>query len=126
MSSNDPQNIATLTGLRAFAALWVVALHLYSALFKEILPFLYPLAASGANGVEIFFVLSGFILSYLYKEKFNVGNLKHNYKIFIFNRLARIYPLHLICLIYVSIFLYFTGNNYSNNNWICSFLYNIF
>jgi len=46
--------------------------------------------------VEVFFILSGFILSHVYLPHAEEG--RFHYGKFLWARLARIYPLHLICL----------------------------
>jgi peptidoglycan/LPS O-acetylase OafA/YrhL len=53
--------------------------------------------AKGYLGVELFFVLSGFILSHVYLEPF--GERRASYRGFLWARLARIYPLHLTILL---------------------------
>jgi peptidoglycan/LPS O-acetylase OafA/YrhL len=85
-----------LTGLRAFAALWVVAYH-YRHVFAVTLPGFPPLLGErGYLGVDIFFVLSGFILSYNYGGRLSSGAA---YRSFLVNRIARLYPLHLATLV---------------------------
>jgi len=89
----SPDQIKPLTALRFFAALWVV---LYTYVRELDLPVHFGLIAHGYLGVDLFFVLSGFILSYVYLEGFGAG--RFNYGSFIVHRLARIYPLHLATL----------------------------
>jgi len=78
--------IKPLTSLRFFFAL-AVFLHHYivgdSAIF-----------ANGFIGVSFFFILSGFILSYSYKDRLFSG--KTSIWDFYVARFARIYPLHLL------------------------------
>src|SRR5947209_4419452 len=56
-----------------------------------------PLASRGGLGVDLFFILSGFILSYVY----SAGNAKlgfAEYRRFLWFRLARILPNHIASL----------------------------
>ena len=48
-------------------------------------------------GVDIFFILSGFVLSYVYAHKFNTRDFQ-SYSHFLKARIARIYPLHVVTL----------------------------
>ena len=87
-----PTNLKQLTSLRFFAALWVVAFHYWPSLTGG-----YPvLVDKGYLGVELFFLLSGFILAHVYLDDAGVGCL--HYGRFLWARLARIYPVHLVTL----------------------------
>lgn len=92
------EQIASLTGLRGAAALWVMLMH-----FREITPtrvWHYPVLdtviANGAYGVDVFFVLSGFILYHVYGVSFETGSHRDQARQFILYRFARIYPVHLV------------------------------
>lgn len=89
----DSPQIAPLTALRFFAAAWVVLFHYWPALGQSVTP---ALAAKGYLGVELFFVLSGFIISYVYQGAVERGRFR--YGDFLWARLARIYPLHIATL----------------------------
>ena len=70
-ASPAPATIRALTGLRAVAAVWVVLFH-YRGDVLTLLPAarpLEPLMASGYLGVDVFFVLSGFVLAYNYANR---------------------------------------------------------
>ena len=85
-----------LTTFRFFAALLVFLSHF--SFFKEYdyLNWIYVrIFEEGYLGVTFFFVLSGFILTYNYHNKFNMLDQQGLLKFFI-ARLARIYPLHLL------------------------------
>jgi peptidoglycan/LPS O-acetylase OafA/YrhL len=88
----DVRDIRPLTSLRFFAAMWVVAFHYWPNL-AAVMP---PLVAKGYLGVELFFVLSGFILCHVYLDAVADGGFR--YGSFLWARLARIYPLHLATL----------------------------
>ncbi len=88
-----PIDIRPLTSLRFLAALWVVVYLMWPNLAVGGMP---ALAAKGYLGVELFFVLSGFILSHVYLQA--VGEKRFGYKGFLWARIARIYPLHLFTL----------------------------
>ncbi len=94
-SQASPDQIKPLTALRFFAALWVV---LYTYIKELDLPVHFGLIDHGYLGVDLFFVLSGFILSYVYLEGFGAG--RFTYGRFIVHRLARIYPLHIATLLF--------------------------
>lgn len=83
--------IGSLTSLRFFAALAIVLHHAQGLVFAgEFLPGV-PLAA----GVTFFFVLSGFILSYVYTDTINSVGL---YK-FYTARFSRIWPAHVFTML---------------------------
>jgi len=90
----DAANIKPLTALRFFAAFWVVMFHYWPKLDVGFTP---AIADKGYLGVEAFFVLSGFILCHVYLRGFGEGRFR--YGDFLWNRLARVYPLHLATLV---------------------------
>jgi peptidoglycan/LPS O-acetylase OafA/YrhL len=92
--------IRPLTGIRGIAALWVVLHHFESDITRiwPCLSVLHPLSKNGSIGVDLFFVLSGFVLSTVYKpETFKLT--PQSYTNFLLNRVARIYPNYLFCLL---------------------------
>lgn len=88
-----PPDLRALTTLRFLAALWVV---LYTAWPHLEVGFTPVAVTKGYLGVETFFVLSGFILSHVYLEA--AGERRFSYGGFLWARLARVYPLHLVTL----------------------------
>jgi peptidoglycan/LPS O-acetylase OafA/YrhL len=93
--SNRPmrQESVALTSIRGFAALWVVAMHFQLGM-ADVGYSLWPgLAHYGYVGVDIFFILSGFILTAVYRgiEWRGVGA-------FLTRRVFRVYPMHLAVL----------------------------
>ncbi len=90
---NEATHLKPLTSLRFFAAMWVVLYSYWPKLDAAASPRLFE---KGYLGVELFFVLSGFILCHVYLQAFGTGRFK--YGAFLWNRLARIYPMHLATL----------------------------
>ena len=87
--NTDQNHLHALTGLRFFAALAVFVHHTGDLNIGGID---FPL---GGYAVSFFFVLSGFILTYVYAGKLtreSIGN-------FYLRRVARIWPLHLVTLL---------------------------
>src|ERR1700741_2161012 len=88
--------------LRAVAFLAVSALHFFKPTYtKELnsLPgstFFAPFILNGHFGVSLFFLLSGYILTRLAIEQ---GGGRILYGTFLLNRVLRIYPLWVICLL---------------------------
>ena len=94
-----PEQMAALTGLRGFAALWVAALH-FQGETNLLLPASVGLnwfIGAGANAVPLFFVLSGFILLHTYRDQFENFSWRAYFG-FLGLRLARIYPAYLAAL----------------------------
>jgi peptidoglycan/LPS O-acetylase OafA/YrhL len=91
-----PQNIKTLTGVRGFAALWVVFFHLQSGTLSYGISKSDAFLQHGFWGVDVFFVLSGFILTHVYETTFTSKVTFTNYFHYLGLRLSRIYPLHFV------------------------------
>jgi len=89
-----PNDIRPLTSLRIVAALWVLAYHFRDHLGLDVDRL--GLVAKGYLGVDLFFILSGFILSHVYLGR--VEARRFNYGSFLWARLSRIYPVHLVTL----------------------------
>lgn len=98
-TSVKPPIINSLTGIRALGAWWIILFHMQDEI-AEILPRspLTHFIDAGHIGVTLFFILSGFILSYNYAPRFcSLSSAK--YFNFLGQRLARIYPVHLVTLV---------------------------
>lgn len=88
-----------LNGLRAIAALIVVVSHVELIKLENKVPNIFSVMSNWGNlGVNLFFVLSGFLITTLLireKEKSNKINLKNFYV----RRILRIWPLYFLILI---------------------------
>lgn len=90
-------DIPALTGVRALAAAMVVFLH-FSQIYGGAMERWLPPVANGALGVDIFFVLSGFIISHVYAGA-DAWRSASGYLRYLWRRFARIYPIHLVALL---------------------------
>jgi peptidoglycan/LPS O-acetylase OafA/YrhL len=95
------EHLRSHTGLRGIAALMVAPVHMYCDEFvngfdRAVLPFLNSVLA-----VDVFFVLSGFILPFVYHD--SGGNMNASWRKFFSARFARIYPLHLLTIAIVGV-----------------------
>lgn len=107
MQNNKIKYIDVLQILRGIAALMVVLHHSVGSIryyHKINYPWLNFLGAIGKYGVDFFFVLSGFIISYSAFYKYNEPNA---FKKYVLNRLVRIYipylPIGIFLLICYSL-----------------------
>jgi peptidoglycan/LPS O-acetylase OafA/YrhL len=98
--------IRPLTGIRGIAALTVFLAHTRETLLEKGIDLSVPtlikrLLLSGGRQVDIFFVLSGFILTLIYSKWFDAGVSRESYFKFMRKRLARIYPLQAFMLVLI-------------------------
>ena len=93
-----PYNIPALTGVRGFAAMWVVLMHYTWGAGRTQQNLFDKVTFYGFAGVIVFLVLSGFVMAHVYpgfREKV-VGSQFAEY---FYKRIVRIYPLHLVTII---------------------------
>jgi len=86
-----------LTAIRGLAAWWVVVYHFREVLDFSGLPLLRTLAAHGYLAVDLFFIMSGFVIALNYADSLQRPSFRTVLR-FLGFRLARIYPLHLVVL----------------------------
>lgn len=84
--------IRALTGIRGAAAVFVMIYHLQprptsSGLLSNVLN-------HGYLSVDLFFVLSGFVMAHVYGQSLESGAFR--FRTFLWHRFARIYPLYII------------------------------
>ena len=111
MNAVPSGEIKALTGLRIVAAVWVVLFH-FRPLFWEAAPgfssALSPVLDRGAQGVDLFFILSGFVLTWNYLEKMGRSWSTRATIRFLWLRLARVWPVYLVTLHLAAALVIFT------------------
>ena len=87
-----------LTGLRGAAALYVALYHLFRSVYGDApslgVPLLGGFVLRGYFAVDLFFVLSGFVMAMAYGGWFAGGWSARTYLAFVARRIARLWPLH--------------------------------
>lgn len=110
-SLQSSPHLNALTSLRGLAAWWVVLYHTRSVLEPYVLEPVMAFLRNGDLAVDMFFVLSGFVMYLNYSDK--IGKSFSSISDFLYKRFARVYPLHIFLLIlflvYFSIFSLFSG-----------------
>lgn len=91
---NITQEIKSLTGIRGIAAIYVAIYH-YLALGAGS-SVLGNFVKHGYLAVDLFFVLSGFVMAMNYGNDFQAGFSLRKYYNFLVKRLARVYPLYAV------------------------------
>jgi|GEM_PF-2715640 len=97
-------NFKSLNGLRAIATLGIFVHHHWALLWiaesKDIYKDVYSkYIYEGFIGVTLFFILSGFLMTINYENKFDIIN-KKDVKLFYKKRILKIYPAHIITFLY--------------------------
>ncbi len=87
-----------LTSIRGIAAWWIVVYHFRVALIAVVPGIVMAVLNRGYLAVDMFFVLSGFVISLNYRRWFADG-VRERWARFVGLRLVRIYPLHLFILV---------------------------
>ncbi len=98
--------IRQLTGIRFIAAAWVLLYHLQGPLNTIgllVIPGLGDVMRVGRLGVDLFFALSGFILTHTYLRRMGPALKGRSALDFWWLRLARVYPVHLAMIVIAGI-----------------------
>lgn len=95
--------IRPLTGLRGVAACWVVSYHVHQE--AGLSGYAEEIVKHGYLAVDVFFILSGFVMALSYRHLFAAGFTGRSYAMFLIRRLARVWPLYAATtLAYVTMF----------------------
>lgn len=95
--SRKSSYIPALTFLRGLAALMVVGFHLFNRDFDDD-SFLQSIFAHGHLGLDLFFLISGFVLPYaMYQHQYEVKQFFQ----FLWKRLARIEPPYIVSFLLI-------------------------
>lgn len=97
-ATSTPRQLPTLTGLRGIAALAVLLYHIRGGTGGFAPDSAIALFAHGYLAVDLFFVLSGFVLWWTYGAVFREQG-RAAIAPFIIRRFARIFPLHLAVML---------------------------
>ena len=111
MSRVRTGEIKALSGLRILAALWVVLFHfrpLLAASSPGVSSALAPVLNAGAQGVDLFFILSGFVLTWNYLDRMGESWSTRDTLHFLWLRLARVWPVYVVTMHLAAAFAVFT------------------
>ena len=85
----EPQNFVLLDGLRGLGATLVLIGHILLVLGPIVVP-------GGAVIVDLFFLLSGFVIAFSYESRFATGMRASE---FMLHRIVRLYPLYFLGIV---------------------------
>jgi peptidoglycan/LPS O-acetylase OafA/YrhL len=91
--SAAPRHLDALTGIRGIVAWLVVFYHIRLSLADLLPAGLIAVLGKGYLAVDLFFILSGFVIWYNYAARIRSGGAPQ-IRLFLWRRFARIWPLH--------------------------------
>ena len=94
-----PDRVASLTGVRAVAAILVVATHAAYTTGKYIQGYFGLVSARMEIGVPIFFVLSGFLLFRPWVKSLAIGGAEPSLRRYAWHRFRRIMPAYVVTVL---------------------------
>ncbi|MGB6761385.1 acyltransferase family protein [Mycobacterium sp.] len=116
---SGPDRVASLTGIRAVAALLVVATHAAYTTGKYVHGYFGLICARMEIGVPIFFVLSGFLLFGPWVKSAATGGREPSIRRYAWHRVRRIMPAYIVTvLIAYAIYHFRTAGPNPGHNWI--------
>jgi len=113
--------IRSLTGIRGLAACFVMAYHYFKSPID---------IGTGSNflrhgfiSVDLFFVLSGFVMALTYGRTFSAQLGLKDYLSFLYKRLGRVYPLYIVATVFIALWgLFRTGHGPGAFMFVCNAL----
>ncbi|GIY64964.1 nose resistant to fluoxetine protein 6 [Caerostris darwini] len=119
-TSNQAGQLPCLHGIRFLSLSWVILCHSYQVIFNstrniaEILDMVnhwsFEVILNGFYSVDSFFVLSGFLVAYLYFQQCSKNGGKIPWLYFYIHRYIRLTPVYMIMVAFFT-----TLNTYTNN-----------
>ena len=91
--SGKTGHLDALTGIRGLAAWLVVLYHIRLSLTALLPGEVIAALAKGYLAVDLFFMLSGFVIWYNYADRLRAGGGAET-RLFLWRRFARVWPLH--------------------------------
>lgn len=110
----DPRAVArvpevrSITGLRIVAAVWVLLFHWkFTPLpdWQRVRAFLTPVTDSGHLGVDLFYVISGFVITLTYVDKMGRRPRLGGWLSFWWARICRVWPAYAVVVVLFGIWL---------------------
>ena len=102
-----PAEVRAFTGIRGIAALYVAVYHF--GLYYIFRGGARNMLGHGYIAVDLFFMMSGFVMALTYRDLFAGGQLPRNMMDFLGKRIARIYPLYVIASVAALIAVIWAG-----------------
>jgi peptidoglycan/LPS O-acetylase OafA/YrhL len=100
--------VRSITGLRIVAAVWVLLFHWkFTPLpdWERVRAFLVPVTDSGHLGVDLFYVISGFVITLTYVEKMGRRPDLRGWWRFWWARICRVWPAYAVVVVLFGIWL---------------------
>lgn len=110
MTALKARYLSNLTPLRGIAALLVAVFHFEMAIGRFVPARTTMFFEKSYLMVDLFFVMSGFIILHVYGSRFSRGLAKENIRHFFVARFARTYPLHLFTLLLLVLIVRYLTN----------------
>lgn len=126
-ASTSKDSLHSLQSLRSIAAIMVVAFHSYVHLdARGIIAGIPAIVDAGRAGVDIFFVISGFIMVYISQDNFGRPGAPAD---FLIRRIIRVLPVYwlytflIASILFVAPHLFSQGKSFDLNHLMASLLF---